>query len=141
MRTKQEIFDTVVRAMIAQGRPARSATACLYRMREGERILKCAVGVLIPDGFPFLELDNRGIEEGVTSSENPVYHTDLAWAELLRQVPELKEYRVMLGKLQQAHDRSDDGAHGWLTEFLRKAEGVALDQELDPAVVREAVGW
>jgi hypothetical protein len=46
--TKQETFDTIVRALVVQGQPSMNAerTRCMYR---GDGGTKCAAGHLIPD--------------------------------------------------------------------------------------------
>jgi hypothetical protein len=47
MPTKQETFDTVVRHLKKQGKPAIQCGSCRYRTVDG---LMCAAGVLIPEG-------------------------------------------------------------------------------------------
>ena len=54
----QDIFDTVVKHLFTQGKPAMDDGTCMYRGPDGA---KCAVGVLIADdeyrhGFEFREL-------------------------------------------------------------------------------------
>jgi hypothetical protein len=58
----QEIFNTVAKHLITQGKPARGTNenaSCYYR-RDG---LMCAVGVLIPNGVYTSEMEHRDVSE------------------------------------------------------------------------------
>jgi len=55
-QTKQEVFDTVVSALIKQGHPSIDTSGgCLYRGPDG---LKCAIGHLIPDNVYTPDMEN-----------------------------------------------------------------------------------
>ena len=58
--TAQEIYDTVARALLAQGRPSICKYGrCLYRGPDG---LKCAIGHLIPDENYDPKFEGLGID-------------------------------------------------------------------------------
>lgn len=56
MKTKQETFDTVAKALLKQGKPSITLNGygCLYRSSDG---CKCAAGHLIPDDKYVYEMD------------------------------------------------------------------------------------
>lgn len=60
---RQMVFDTVVEALLKQGKPSSNEDECLYR---GPRGLKCAIGHLIPD-----ESYNPNIESSSVSGLIP----------------------------------------------------------------------
>lgn len=66
--TKQELFDTVARGLIAQGEPSVTGSICAYRFTKPDgKVLKCAAGQLIPDA-----LYVAGIENHIVSSFNDI---------------------------------------------------------------------
>ena len=54
MEMLQNDFDTVLSAIVKQGKPSKDIGRCLYR---GPRGLKCAIGWLIPDDLYKPEMD------------------------------------------------------------------------------------
>lgn len=86
MKTRQETFDFVARALAKQGRPSRGVRGfCMYRGPEG---LKCAAGFLIPDA------DYSSRFENLDVTATPV-----------AKVLEAHGYDLDLVKaLQEAHD-------------------------------------
>lgn len=88
MRTKQEIFDTVVNHLHQQGKPAMNGEVCSYRADDGSM---CAVGCLIPDEAYKPVFEGRTIDMFV-------HHEDL------NLPPELAAYDEMLYSLQDVHD-------------------------------------
>lgn len=127
MTTKQEIFDTVVRNLHAQGRPAvNSKGHCEYRTADG---CKCAVGGLIPD-----DKYGRSLEGCVVTSPY-----------VLAALPEAMRHHVdLLSDLQAAHDNrwvTTDGFGGEQTitpdRFVRELYSIAFGHRLDPSVIRE----
>jgi hypothetical protein len=96
--TPQEIFDTVARHLIAQGRQAKDEGGnCVYRAEDGS---KCAVGCLITD------------EEYVPSMETVVFGQREAGTE--RQIawpPRLLAHKRLLHVLQDVHDDHWDNLH------------------------------
>lgn len=61
--TPQEIFDTVVRHLAKQGRPARTEAICAYRMDMGDgTVLQCAVGCLIPEHLYSLDMEGLRVQ-------------------------------------------------------------------------------
>jgi hypothetical protein len=57
MKTKQETFDTVAKALLKQGKPSTTfdGYGCLYRSSDR---CKCAAGHLIPDDKYITEMDS-----------------------------------------------------------------------------------
>ena len=106
----QEIYDTVVQHLFAQGKPAYGyyseennvgEAGCAYRTGE----LKCAVGCLIPDDVYRSDMENQSVTNLVNHSEFmvPSYFGG--------HIP-------LLNKLQTAHDSSlnwehDNPEKGW----------------------------
>lgn len=124
--TRQETFDTVVRAILKQGKPSRDAIgACYYRTHGG---LKCAAGHLIPD-----ELYDPKME-GKTVS-----HMDVRFAVDGHDLG-------LLSRLQEAHDNA--GAHGdedengntldFVADFRRRVKETAEEYALSDAVLEDA---
>lgn len=125
----QEIYDTVVKHLFAQGKPAYGhivlhenddgVMACAYRMGE----LKCAVGCLIPDDAYRDSMERKSIQAIIAEEDYglPLY---------------LGGNVTLLRQLQSAHDnrrhwQDNDYRKGWnyavLAEELR---GVAKQFEL-----------
>jgi hypothetical protein len=101
--TRQDIFNTVATALIAQGEPAKEPLggACRYRLEEYGRMLKCAVGHLISDEAYDPEMDQTGRASTVIS-------------EFGHKLPELEAFMfkrednsTFLNFVQVAHDQSD----------------------------------
>lgn len=89
MITKQEIFDTVVRHLWAQGEQAIDRGVCQYRAPGG---LKCAVGILIPD-----------------DKYDPKMDGSMILREVMFRVELGQEHFGFLSELQAAHDT----CHNW----------------------------
>lgn len=89
MMTAQEIFDTVARHLIAQGKQAVDESGyCKYRAPDGRR---CAAGVLITD------------EEYVPNMEGVMFgDSQVAWP------PRLLVHEKLVRDLQSAHDQCED---------------------------------
>ena len=116
MMTKQEIFDTVVTHLRAQGIRSMRGCTCVYRGPEGR---KCAIGALIPDE------DFKPEWEGYivgSRSEEPGNQ-------------ELQDYFVFkfglhnigfLIDLQRLHDRDDLYTPSWEEQFVRMATNHGL---------------
>lgn len=129
----QEIFDTVVRHLIKQGRPAMapkvptpndpSKTTCVYRAPGG---LKCAYGVLLHDDEyrPFFDLETMSVESLHNRGLLPSRH-----------IPHVR----LLQALQDAHDTSgDDGGTRFSFGLLASdLASVAEAFRLNPAVLSE----
>ena len=118
----QEVYDTVVQHLFAQGKPAYGyfnkensvgESGCAYRTGE----LKCAVGCLIPDDVYRSDMENQSVKSLVDHSEFmvPSY---------------FEEHIPLLNKLQTVHDSSlnwehDNPEKGWnyanLAESLLEA--------------------
>ena len=58
MINRQEIFNTVVRHLHAQGKPSIVKGICRYRGPDNTR---CAIGALIPDEFYTPEMEGKGV--------------------------------------------------------------------------------
>ena len=115
--TKQEIFDTVARHLLKQGRKSVTRlddgeAVCRYRGEGGD---KCAVGILIDD-----ELAAKGdrFNQNVTG----LY---------LGLPPDLQREDRLLAHLQRVHDQNDP-AH-WRAQL----RGIAVTCNLNTAAVDE----
>jgi hypothetical protein len=125
--TRQEIFDTVVRNLHAQGRPAvNSKGHCEYRTADG---CKCAVGGLIPDDKYTTAIEGKRVYADVVQEVLP---------------SELRDHVSFLGYLQAAHDShwvttDPKGGERTITpdRFVRELNSIAQHHQLDPAVIRE----
>lgn len=95
----QDIFDTVVKHLFAQGKQALDHDGdCVYRSPTG---LKCAVGCLIPDDKYDPELESRTIRTLLNRGVLPL---------------EYSPHRMLLGALQGVHDDPDN----WESRTLLK---------------------
>lgn len=98
MPTQQETFETVYRALLAQGEPSVTrdpkgeVQECSYR---GDGGMKCAVGHLIPDA------DYHGDLEGCRASNGHDAHGGTGPAVILRR---LGHHVALCERLQDAHD-------------------------------------
>lgn len=115
--TKQEVFDTVVNGIIAQGGPSIvtpeiSIRVCRYRSDNGR---KCAAGILIKDEHYSPDL------EGWTAAYSPVIKALTLSGLHQGSIPLVRD-------LQNSHDNvsnltMDDEI--FIREFLRRAHAVA----------------
>lgn len=124
--TKQETFDTIVKAMIKQGRPAINAWGnCAYRTKTNEgTTLACAVGCIIPDEIATPEFCNR-YGALVYAVEDADFSKPLFVAIEGHDLTLLKAF-------QYAHDvRSTDP--GWLDRFVDRAGLIAMCFDLNPS--------
>lgn len=116
--TPQEIYNTVVSHLLAQGEPARivdnTGAQCMYRTPDGK---KCAIGVLIPDadydpameGLPVLQLLDLAIDS----------------------LAPYREHVGLLQGLQRAHDTWNDTG---MDSLLLDLSFVAKEHNLSSAV-------
>jgi hypothetical protein len=118
----QEIFDTVAKHLLTQGKKAvdKYTGLCTYRAPDG---LKCAVGCLIPDDVYKPEMDN-----GTSAGRIDTIYINF---------PEVEEYLgidnlSLLCDLQDIHDVSD-----WRSDTAIKhsLECTANDHNLDKSVL------
>ena len=121
----QRQFDYVVRQIIKQGRPARTADkGCCYRMKNGDTILKCPVGWLIPDAY--FKKRPEHVFAHVVKELNPSVYS----------YPRMKPFarnRNILESLQFAHDDAAETAcsgPAFTADFLLNARQVARDHGL-----------
>jgi hypothetical protein len=89
--TQQEIFDTIVTGLARQGEPAYSADQyrCFYRLKKGDRVLKCAAGMLIPDSRYSNDYEDMSLEDVLDAF-----------------FPRLAEHLGFITAMQGAHDRA-----------------------------------
>lgn len=115
----QEIYDTVVKHLFAQGKPAYgdydendtfSGSGCAYRTGE----LKCSIGCLIPDEAYRNDMEQRSLADILADNRYtlPVY---------------LSDNLLLLNKLQNAHDNRLNWEKGYALKGWNYAElGSAL---------------
>jgi len=136
MKTPQEIFDFVARALLAQGRPSGKIEVnsagggvpfftCLYRSPDG---CKCAAGHLIPDELYVPEMEGKAIYTlmlGLTGLE-PL------------QIEDIKNNLILVECLQRAHDGPAlyyGSTSAWLPRWRERMHEVARDFSLDATVL------
>jgi len=131
-QTQQEIFNTVVTHLYEQGMPSTSYEGCAYRSfattDQGEKTLKCAVGVFLPDEF--CEENIEGLDVGGLidnfGSKMP---------------PDLYEFleinHDLLKRLQEAHDGIDPTV-GIDNHFLLHMTYIAKQHDLNQTVLHTA---
>lgn len=102
---KQEIFDTVYKALLEQGESSVNNGVCAYRGPNGT---KCAVGHLIPDDLYEPEFEGKNIL-GIHNSI----------LESIFQVDDINPYLTFIFDLQQAHDNTLNyhGLEAWKREM------------------------
>lgn len=92
--TAQEIFDTVARHLLKQGKRSMKGEHCAYR---GDGDTACAVGCLMTDDESAPELEGSSVEGLVSRGALP---------------NRLRPHARLLGRLQRVHDEveyNDDG--------------------------------
>ena len=124
---QQEIFDTVVRHLAKQGKPAMNAVGkCLYRGPDGT---KCAVGFLIPDDIYVPEMDQGSL--GML----------LGVVELISKFKTLPDFfRIntsLLSELQAVHDHQPQDAWN-RNDLVEQLHILAERYELNDTVINEA---
>jgi hypothetical protein len=125
MHTRQAIFDTVAKALIAQGKPAIVASGgmCLYRTHDGN---KCGIGHLIPDAEYSDKIEGLGID-GILSNCLPIGPTVKAIANAVGE--------DFLMDLQGAHDNAAK-EKDFRPSFKVRMRDVARKYTLDATCVR-----
>lgn len=128
--TRQETFDKVVRAVIAQGRPSMRGGACAYRGDDG---CKCAAGHLIPDEKydPVMEGATCTPTEGDPSYFSPTARMANRVATVLREEGHTP---VFVRELQRAHDAAS-GSDDFVASFKRRVRRVAHSYDLNTAAL------
>jgi hypothetical protein len=127
---RQDVFNRVALALLAQGRPSFSVDkGCMYRGPEGS---KCAAGHLIPDEHYTPGLEGRSIlavhfEEPLLSAIGIGTYAD----------------RMFVRDLQTCHDDpmlvdsewTEIPAEAWLPQWVTKMRALAARYDLSPAVL------
>jgi len=117
----QEIFDTVVNHLRAQGRKSinESSGVCLYRGPDGT---KCAAGILIPDELykPEMEGNNFGFLISNMTRDRGEFQYSHELAEMFLDT----NTRYFISLLQSTHDSYD--IKDWEKRFANLAREFAL---------------
>lgn len=127
MKTKQQIFDQVVDHLLTQKVQSMGEyDTCKYRMTlDDGKVLKCAVGCLIPDDkyHPNMEGDvhhlmtlingSNYIGEIAIANPNPEVFTD--------------ENESFLQDLQYIHDKDNSTVLEWASDLQDYAEKIGLE--------------
>lgn len=121
----QEVFDTVVKAIIAQGKPPfdSSTDKCYYRGPNGT---KCAAGFLIPDDQYNPDFEGRRIS--AIFSDVPALSAEVGYESI-----------GLLDSLQVAHDtaaRTSNSDADFLTTFRKHAGYAAESRGLNAAAIK-----
>lgn len=136
----QETFDRTLAMMRAQGKPAMDETTltCKYRLKSGDKVLKCAAGHWIPD-----ELYRNSLEYNGSLSCNNALRT------LLSCLPYSPD-SITLIALQRVHDATAlrgprgmspplPGTEG-VIESIRLADSWLVNMERAAAIVAKNLG-
>lgn len=128
---KQEIFDTVVRALRKQGQPSAVPGHCLYRSVKEGKVLKCAAGHLIPDEEYDPSWEGKGSH--FVPYLQQAFRDDVRW--LIRDLQSAHDQEMVDVSLDE--DKPIPAKEEWLAEFLKRAADVARYYDLDPSVITE----
>lgn len=117
----QEIFDTVARFLIKQGKQSMSTMSgrCFYRSPDG---LKCAVGCLLSDEDYTPTMENRTVSQLIDGFKLPKF---------------FHENVKLLGRLQTDHDSHGEHIKDFVPYIKNKMKWVAEDYKLSDAVLDE----
>lgn len=121
--TNQELFDTVARALMAQGGPSFQEDNCVYRNPANGR--KCAAGHLIPDEKYASWMEGKS-----------VLAVELILAIGIPQI-DADAWRLVLW-LQHAHDQSchvTTNDSDWFTVWRKRMHTIAADNGLSDAAL------
>jgi hypothetical protein len=134
----QSTFDFIVDALVTQGEPSVAPTTptCQYRIvAPSGKVLKCAVGHLIPDFLYGPQFD--GPPGGVPYGNLP----DSVRSHLTEQAGKPAKFDDFMAAMQRAHDIPAARSTGpvWVRRFLARAEGVAAQFMLDTDNVRKHI--
>lgn len=91
--TNQEIFNKSVRHINRQGKPAVDDRDCRYRLDDGNKILMCGIGCLIPDKEYSNMIENCSVKQLIDEHNIP-------------SIISKKRSIKLMTALQQAHDES-----------------------------------
>ena len=112
--TKQEVFDTIVKHLAAQGiRSIDSRGNCAYRAKgaDGE-ILKCAAGAVIPDDRYSVEIEGFCVRRG----------------EVWNATGLPKEFKELVGLAQNIHDHEHVSEWEVWFEALANTQGLTMPE-------------
>ena len=125
MKTHQEIFDTVAHHLLTQNAKSeipypnlKDMTLCRYR---GDKGLKCAIGVLIPDELYKEEYENQTVSVLLLELHFPFHQIGIDISD--------SRTAVLLSRLQVVHDAYEVDV--WSTQLLE----IAQDYNLNTAVL------
>jgi hypothetical protein len=112
LMSDQQAFTTVYRHLLTQHEKSQDDVKCRYRYRKGNKILKCAVGCLIPNRIYTSAMEDLGVKQ------------------LFDEYPHLEALLEgvsgeMLRLLQNAHD--DFEINEWETQLRYIAEQFQLE--------------
>jgi hypothetical protein len=109
--TEQEVFDTVINHLRAQGHQATDKDSCVYRSLSGD---KCAAGSLIQDDEYQPWMENHLIIKVLKDDRCPTS---------LQQ--RLTPHLPLITELQRIHDRNED-VNEWEIRWARTATDYKL---------------
>lgn len=128
----QELFATVARGLLAQGRPSLFAGSCYYRSNPNDPVGsdKCGAGMLMRDEDYDPDCEGIDVRELINSNRCGMGRF-AAVADLVK-------------RLQRAHDGPVPSDHisfeKWRFEWRQAMRGIAREFGLSPAVLDEASG-
>lgn len=96
--TSQEVFNRVVRHLLTQNEQSKLQDMCCYRLEvEDGKVLKCAVGCLIPDEHYDIRIEGAAVLPNINGS------TRLLW-NALNKSGIARRHERLLSELQHCHD-------------------------------------
>lgn len=122
--TNQEIFDTVYRHLLSQGKRAKTEDGdCVYRTEDGA---KCAVGCLIPDELYMSDIETASAELAALGVRDGARERFLG--EIFDEIGIPKESAYLLGALQGVHDHEHPDEWQQALEFVAEKYGLTVPQ-------------
>lgn len=125
----QAFFDKSTKGIIAQGKPSRANGSCLYRLRESDEVLACAIGQCLTDEQIVKYKIEEGLTPGPSGPGKPGFSVHLVW-ELLPGV-DYQHAIAFMGDLQGCHD-SHSAGETFIPYFKASANEVARRYGLKP---------
>lgn len=134
--TKQEVFNTVARHLLKQGKPAATKNShyCKYRVKVGGHVLKCAVGVLLPDKLYDEALEGASVKDGDLYGRAVDLHPDQRTPFREWYAETITPNRHLIIALQALHDEAADVDNA-LSHWKGGLWVIARNYRLDPKIV------
>jgi len=109
----QDIYNAVVNHLVTQARPAmtRDGIVCQYRLEDGDTMLKCAVGGILPDDIYTPEMEGCSVVELFELKDAAASAKVEEWLDGLAEVP---AYRANIDSMLQLFQGIHDVPSTWV---------------------------